>query len=132
MTAKKSTRKETLSARVPKATKEKYDKKAQEKGVSTSEHLASVLVEYDKQKERIEWLEKQLDERNEQTNRLQSSLDKEQERVAEAHKLQTNAETRNRELNLKYIEMLDEQKQLVADVTEEKNKGFFDRLFNRS
>lgn len=131
MTAKKSMRKQTISAKVTVAIKEKIDKEAKEKGVSTSEYLANILVEYEEQKKKLISLEKELTKRDEEVRRLQDLLDALQNNLTTAQKLQNRAEMRSQEINDKYLESIEEKQLLVADVEIEKSKTFFQRLFNR-
>lgn len=131
MMEKKTRQKQTLSTKVTVTIKEKIDKEAQEKGISTSEHLADILEKYEEQKEHISWLENELNERNLQTNRLQNSLEGVQANLTEAHKLQNNAESRNRELNKQYIEVMEDKQLLVTEVETVKNKSFWQRLMNK-
>lgn len=131
MTKKVSTQKQTLSTKVPKAIKTKIEKEAIEKGISTSEHLASILEKYEEQKERIDWLENELLEKNRQISRHQTSIEDIQISLTDAQKLQFQAESRNREISDKYTEVLEEQQLLLTEVETVKNKPFLQRLFNR-
>lgn len=131
MTRKKSAQKQTLSTKVPAKIKERIEREAQEEGISTSEYLASILEKYEEQKERIDWLENELLEKNRQISRQQTSIEDIQISLTDAQKLQFQAESRNREINDKYTEVLEEQQLLLTEVETVKNKPFFQRLFNR-
>lgn len=131
MTRKKSAQKQTLSTKVPAKIKERIEQEAQEEGISTSEYLASILEKYEEQKERIDWLENELLEKNRQISRQQTSIEDIQISLTDAQKLQFQAESRNREISDKYTEVLEEQQLLLTEVETVKNKPFFQRLFNR-
>lgn len=131
MTEKKAMRKQTLSTKVTAFIKERVDKEAKEKGVSTSEYLANILDEYEEQKKKIVSLEKELVKRDQEVNKLQDLLEALQLNLTNAQKLQERAEMRSREINDKYLESLEEQQLLVADIETEKSKTLFQRLFNR-
>lgn len=131
MAGKKPMRKQTISAKVTVLIKEKIDKEAKEKGVSTSEHLASILDKHEEQKKKLILLEKELTKRDEEVKRLQDLLDALQNNLTTAQKLQNRAEMRAQEINDKYLESIEEKQLLVADVEIEKSKTFLQRLFNR-
>lgn len=129
-TGKVTRQKQTLSTKVIVSTKERIDKEAAEKGISTSEHLSNILEKYEEQKEEIEFLKNELHEKNKQLSRTQTTLENIQISLDDSLKLQQQAENRNRQLSDEHRKAVEERQMLIEEKTETKKMSIIERFRN--